>query len=409
MKTSRKLAAIGLATLVSASVPSSFADEPSNLNEWIGNGSLVLNERLRYEFVDQDGLDKGNALTLRSRIGWQTASMNGLTAAVDFENVVAADTGAYGLPGLTRGKGVVADNEVTEFNQYFLDYKSDAFSAKFGRQRWILDNARFVGNVGWRQNEQTFDAAVFGFKPSGTSNIQLGYIDNVNRILGNDGTNPGLTNLESDSILVNGAFDIAPEFKLSTFAYLLDFENAAALSSDTYGFRATGAIPSSDDFKLSYAASYALQGDNSGSIAGSDFEADYYSAELTGKFKGGSLTLGYEVLGSDNGVSFKTPLATLHAFNGWADKFLGTPGSGLEDLYLSYNTKIGEFPVALVYHDFSSDINGIDYGSEIDGLVKYAFGNGVVSIFKISYYDADNFATDTTRFSLQFDYAFTKK
>ena len=29
----------------------------------------------------------------------------------------------------------------------------------------------------------------------------------------------------------------------------------------------------------------------------------------------------------------QTPLATLHAFNGWADMFLTTPANGLQDLY----------------------------------------------------------------------------
>ena len=36
--------------------------------------------------------------------------------------------------------------------------------------------------------------------------------------------------------------------------------------------------------------------------------------------------LGYEELGSNAGLyGLQTPLATLHAFNGWADKFLVTP------------------------------------------------------------------------------------
>ena len=41
---------------------------------------------------------------------------------------------------------------------------------------------------------------------------------------------------------------------------------------------------------------------------------------------------GYELLGSDGvTVAFSTPLATLHAFEGWADKFLATPAAGITD------------------------------------------------------------------------------
>ena len=44
--------------------------------------------------------------------------------------------------------------------------------------------------------------------------------------------------------------------------------------------------------------------------------------------------VGWERLsGSEREGQFQTPLATLHAFNGWADKFLSTPVNGIEDLY----------------------------------------------------------------------------
>ncbi len=403
-----RLAAL-VAVLSTGAIPSQ-ADEAGNLQEWISGGSLILNERLRYEYVDQDGLDTGSAFTLRSRLGWQTSSMNGYSATVDFENVaVINDESDYGLPGRTRGKGVIADMEVTEINQYFLAYKDETMNAKLGRQRWILDNARFIGNVGWRQNEQTYDAAVFGLTPNSETTLQFGYIDNVNRILGNDGTAAALTNLESDSIIAHGAFKVSPEFNVSAFGYLLDFENAAALSSDTYGFRATGDLPSSEELKFSYAASYAIQGDNGGSPSLANYDADYLAAELKATFAGGSLTAGYELLGSDNGVSFKTPLATLHAFNGWSDKFLATPAAGLEDFYISYGGKLGPVPFAIVYHDFSSDVGGIDYGTEIDGVFKYKLADGLMSVLKVSFYDADSFSADTTKVSLQFDYAFPSK
>ena len=113
--------------------------------------------------------------------------------------------------------------------------------------------------------------------------------------------------------------------------------------------------------------------------------------------------VGYEVLGSDNGRgSFQTPLATLHKFNGWADKFLGTPAGGLEDLYGSLSYKVGvDGPLKgmkfdAVYHDFSADIGG-DYGSEIDLQVSKKFGKNYYAGLKFAHYSADGFATDTQK------------
>ncbi len=57
----------------------------------------------------------------------------------------------------------------------------------------------------------------------------------------------------------------------------------------------------------------------------------------------GTLGVGYELLGSDDGVAaFQTPLATLHKFNGFADQFLVTPAGGLQDIY--FYAKAGFLP-----------------------------------------------------------------
>ena len=54
---------------------------------------------------------------------------------------------------------VVADPESYEINRLQLTNTSIIDTTiTLGRQRIVLDDHRFVGNVGWRQNEQTFDA-----------------------------------------------------------------------------------------------------------------------------------------------------------------------------------------------------------------------------------------------------------
>ena len=74
-----------------------------------------------------------------------------------------------------------------------------------------------------------------------------------------------------------------------------------------------------------------------GCVAAADSSAGVitsYSIHYT-KLYEVNLTLGYEVLGSDDGKKgFATPLATGHKFQGFADKFLTTPNDGVQDLYV---------------------------------------------------------------------------
>ena len=64
----------------------------------------------------------------------------------------------------TNGKTTypaVADPETYEINRLQLtNTRIPMTTVTLGRQRIVLDDQRFVGNVGWRQNEQTFDRCV---------------------------------------------------------------------------------------------------------------------------------------------------------------------------------------------------------------------------------------------------------
>ncbi len=54
---------------------------------------------------------------------------------------------------------VVADEEAYEINRFqFTNTSLPGTTLTLGRQRILLDDQRFIGNSGWRQNEQTFDA-----------------------------------------------------------------------------------------------------------------------------------------------------------------------------------------------------------------------------------------------------------
>ncbi|MFM9081449.1 MAG: hypothetical protein ACKOTE_15195, partial [Opitutaceae bacterium] len=132
-----------------------FAAEPASLEEAVAAGRFSVNARLRYEGVTQAGRRDANALTLRTRLGYTTAAFRGWRAMAELENITAADGDAYSQSGLNAGgagRAVVGDPETTELNQAFLSYQRGETIVSAGRQRLVLDNARFVGEGAWRQN-----------------------------------------------------------------------------------------------------------------------------------------------------------------------------------------------------------------------------------------------------------------
>lgn len=271
---------------------------------------------------------------------------------------------------------VVADPDVAQINRAWVKYSGFMNTElKVGRQAINLDNQRFIGTVGWRQNDQTFDAINVKNMSLDNLTLQYSYIDNVNRIF--DGTTPP-DNLESVSHLARAQYKFSDALIATAYGYWFDFDNAAALSNETYGVRLTGATLVSENVKLAYEVEYAQQSDHGDNTA--NYDADYYHIAPTLKIGSFGLGLGYEVLEGDGTNSFKTPLATGHKFNGWADKFLSTPANGLEDKYISAQYSFKDYDMAFLngvkikaaYHDFDGDEAG-DYGDEINLAISRNF------------------------------------
>ncbi len=87
----------------------------------------------------------------------------------------------------------------------------------------------------------------------------------------------------------------------------------------------------------------------------------------------------------------------MHAFQGWADKFLATPSDGIEDIYFSIATKFRGTNISLIYHRFNPEAGGPDYGSEWDLMIKKPFAEHYSIVLKYADYDAGSFATDTEK------------
>ena len=182
--------------------------------------------------------------------------------------------------------------------------------------------------------------------------------------------------------------------KLVGYAWVLDYDRArvARLSSATFGARFKGAYPLRDDLKLLYTAEYAYQTDIDNNPG--NFGLNYFLVEPGVTYAGVTGKIGFEFLDGNGINALQTPLATGHAFQGWADQFLSTPANGIEDLYFHASTAIKGVKLIAVYHDFNSVRGSTHYGSEIDAKVYKKFFDHLGLELKYANYFADKFKVD---------------
>lgn len=358
----------------------------------IREGKILLNARLRYEHAEQSGLATSRALTISPSFGLVTAPVYGIQALIEGENVTSLlDDDLYNAAGSNNqpGRTVIADPPVTEINQVWGSYSNWNSVLKLGRQRLVLDNARFVGDVDWRQNQQTFDAVTLTARPWESVRLTYGYIWEVRRVFGNVPTLPaGNRNFDSDSHLIHAAGNRYPWLRWTTYAYLLDFANSPANSTATYGGSLSGTwtLDADAGFRVHYGTEFAWQTDYGHSPL--SYGTEYYHLNVGADYGRASAGVGMEVLGSDNGMAFRTPLATLAKFNGWADAYLVTPPAGLRDVYAFVQWKLPwELPLRLDLHDFHSAGGSTSYGRELNLTLTRRFGAHWMFLARYAYHD----------------------
>lgn len=375
---------------------------PSTAQSWhdvLSEASAWADLNLRYESVDQDNaLDDASALTLRTRLGFKSGTLNGFsfTAEVEDSRIVMGQ-GDYtvGPTGYNLGEySVIADPETTEVDQAFIQYKNEKLTLKGGRQVIALDNHRFVGHVGWRQDRQTFDGVTATYALNEKVNFFYGYLTQRNRIFAE------AADFDSKDHLFNASFKTAVG-KFTAYGYLLEIDNDTDNALDTYGIRYNGSMKG-ETVNWAYGAEFATQSSESGSgDTATDYDASYINANLAATFSGITAKIDYELLGSDDGAyGFATPLATLHKFNGWTDQFLGTPAQGLQDITFSVSGKLAGGKWLLAYHDFSADeatAEVDDLGSEINVQYVTKVIDNVTLAVKYGSYSAGDTKVDANK------------
>ncbi|MCR2835060.1 alginate export family protein [Parerythrobacter lacustris] len=363
--------------------------------------------RLRYESaVLDDALRDADAVTLRARVGakavWADFS---LLAESEATAALVTDYNAFPFPQAEDQRrltyAAIPDPANIELNRLQLDWRKGDTALTVGRQRIELDDQRWIGSAGWRQNEQTFDA-VRGQTAIGPVRLDASYLAAQRTLFGIDA---GSRQAVDGEFVLLGAGTKLAGFNVKAFAYLLDFDEAFAVgnSSQTFGVLAQGGM-ALGKAKIDLKGSYARQADWRNPVR--NFAADYGLAEVNATLGSFAVGLGWELLGSDNGSAVQMPFGSQHKFNGFADVFVTTPPDGLEDAYASFSYTLpvpGKPRASIIHHRFGSAAGSVDYGSEWNAVISAKIGK-VGLMAKYANYHAEGFSVDTERFWLQVEF-----
>jgi len=372
---------------------------------------LEWNARLRHEQVDDAAYSPhAYADTLRLRLGIRAQIGYGWSYFIEGAGTASAnDHYNSGANGETRYPGIT-DPSGAELNQAWLAWKGDAFALKAGRQEVTLDNQRWVGNVAWRQLEQTFDAVALQWKPGAQWTLRYDWLDRVNRVAGPDAINPLARSRDLNTHLLNAAWNANGQ-QVTGYAYLHKDKQVASASTSTYGLRWTGKPGKDGGFGWSVEGARQYDYANNPQSFGHNYwllEPSWTQWGVTGK-------LGGEYLGGDGRTALQTPLATLHAFNGWDDQFTVTPVRGLKDYYASLNGSMGRSTIGsrlgwtVAYHQYRATEGSARYGSEWDASLSYALMPGLNALLKAADYRADRYGYDDTKLWLQLEWVGTQR
>jgi len=442
----------------------------TDFNTALKTGKPDLWVRARYEHVDDDipsssPLSKtktADLVSVRTVLGYSSARFHGLYGRVEFEansrigsdKALNLDNDLSFPPGpagsrIKEGHAIIPDNTYQEFNEAYLGWRSatsgcpnapggcnGSTTIKAGRQQIIYDNHRWVGNIVWRQNFQSYDAIRIDNTSIKNLSLSYAYLKRVNRTFGRDSA---FNKWEMDpSHLINISYK-TPYGKLIGYGYLLNFKDnsrtpfkegegtlgtpgIASFDSKTFGVRFVGKHPFGESFSFLYDLEWANQDPYEDAGKTLD-DNDYYNIEFGGAFKVMKkpvvVKVGREVLEGNGVNALQTPLATIHAFNGWADKFVGAPGGtatpvgGLEDTSATLIVKglIGKSKLVIQYHNYESNktVNNIsDYGTEWGVLFAKPFTKEWLGLVKYANFDdgGDGFSVDTQKYWVMAQYRF---
>lgn len=378
MKLHKKILAVAIFSAISTMGVNASAEEAASFKEAITEGKFSGNFKFRWENVNQDNaLDDANAYTLRTQIGYETKPFNGFSVNAqiyglspfndDYNDIKKGDPIAS-----RRTYSVIADPEDYDFHQVYLQWANATNKVKFGRQQMFLDDWRYIGDVRFRQNWQVFNGLSYVNTALDKTTITLAHFEQVKQIT---------TKIQDGNFeIANVKYAITPTTSVVGYGYFNDWDGTAlkATSNKTFGLRLDGKSKVDDQWKVLYTAEYAKQSDYKD--GNKDIDNYYYRVGGGAGYGDWFVRLDQEKLsGNSKGRAFQTQLGTNHLFQGWADLFLTTPNSGIEDTMIIAGGKFMGATLKAEYHFINSDRDfnkvgggtGDNFGKELNfGVYK---------------------------------------
>jgi hypothetical protein len=375
-------------------VPTATGTPPGLEGEGPERTRLLLDARLRYEAVEDAAFEEAaRALTGRIRAGIRTPSRDGVRLLVEFDATRALGVRDFNSTVNDRtDRSVVADPDSRRLNRLHLSWAGDdGTELVVGRQRIVFDDSRFVSNSGFRQNEQTFDAARVRIGAPERPTFEYVHAWRVNRT---SGSRSPIGREGASLHLLRGAAPV-PGGTLTSFAYYQAFDDALlGQSNRTLGARYLGMASLGRRATLHVAASLATQrehGENPQS-----FSLRYGRADLGVRLPSTGLetTATFEALDGNGERGFAVPLTSGHGFQGYSGAIGSIPGTGLDDRRLELAwirpAEPGRRSVELRirHHDFRARSTNADLGEEWNLSVRTGSGSGIALIVEFAEYTA---------------------
>ena len=346
-------------------VPDAVAREPDHQS----NVSL----RLRYGLAESGpvaGKTASAAFTWHLNSVWSEQ----LSSRLELNHVHTAFDDDYNDGREMNDQPVIPDVASTELKQLALAWDDGVNRLLLGRQRLELDGQRFIGSNNFWQNDQTLDALSYRRAWMFSSAVRYSYVHRAHRIFATNGVarrnsdnsrnayrlQPGQH--DHNSHLLHLSLKDWDYQDISLFYYDIEIDQQPLLGNRTVGGRYQyerrwgGLKPS---LTLSLA-------DQTRPDSGQSVHIPYYLLQLQLAAPSRAVAVRHEVLGSRKGLGLVTPLADLHAFQGWADAFNGQPGTGIRDTSIKLLWRDTPLRLDLRQHWFERDADGAFLGRETD-------------------------------------------
>lgn len=352
--------------------------------------------RPRVEYVDEgaQGMGPGQAkthITMQTRINVKATVDDDVSAFVQIQDVRTwgGELGSAKPPSITNtGTGF---NGSLDLHQAYFTVKNvldSGVALKIGRQEMVFDEARLIGNIGWIQQAQSFDAARADFGLAAL-NLTAFYAETVSKdshpTLGQT-LNANASTFESRFSGLRATYSLGGKGDRAT-AYAYYALRPARTGGGTVANPLAKNILYTGLYVAKHISNFRVRFDGayeSGDVDNTtSIQAYMLTASVGTKLdiaNGAGVALWVDYLSGDDGTDptkdkhFTTPYATNHKFYGHVDKFLNIPTGGLTDYAVKTWLKPADKVKLVVHgHIFRSPQAVVsDLGSEIDTQLHYA-------------------------------------